>query len=497
MLADFLRTNRKVCVLIRTLQCNRESAGLCAAPGALGPPLIVSPLHVRMKMAVMRDDDNDGLCDSYLSIDPRGSVGEICLQSVINLCLKLSKSMLCAPVILQKKFPLQLAPYVGEMMQFFYNVLTEEFPHCLQPMELTHSLWQQPDTVAVETQSQVQVSLVQQEMQREVLPLLYHVKTAVLFLSKVISCSAYEEFNAAEANGGSMHQQHLSGGSNSGGCCCTTSVLIGDLSEEAKDAVAAAPGWRVSFFNEARIAHFVRMLLYPLLSYTNKELIEWRNDPEQFYLSQQSLTEYESVKSAAEYFFIGLIDFAPKFVCDLLSPLMVNGVRQAAGICPLVVDSSSNELVLRLRCRELMIWDAVYLCAGLGIAQLTPYFANCSGEDCGGESSRCSANERSTLSVYGLPQHATPEYAAVIEKTQVATGACYWAHNYIGPLAKELLRTPGSGSLYPGGQPLMQARLVWLLSIWMHEFDEAVFPHVLTFVINIIGPAGAFFIRTC
>jgi hypothetical protein len=69
-------------------------------------------------------------------------------------------------------------------------------------------------------------------------------------------------------------------------------------------------------------------------------------------------------------------------------------------------------------------------------------------------------------------------------------GASYWVRHYLGPMVEQLLVSPTAGCLLPHKQQLLRVRLVWLLSIWMREFDAAVLPHVLDILTKIVGPAG-------
>jgi hypothetical protein len=244
--------------------------------------------------------------------------------------------------------------------------------------------------------------------------------------------------------------------------------------------VAGASGLRKAFFTPERATVLLRMLMYPLLSYCAKELEIWAECPEEFVLAQDSSTETYSVKSASESMFAGLIEMVPETVCGALCPMLMDCNRQG------VVLSAQTAVPCRLRqyltSRELKIYDAVYICAGLGVAHLAPYLSGLK-EQCEASGACCEKNagDCGYTSLSGVPSACV---------TAEVEGASYWVQHYLGPMLQQLLVHPSAGCLLPGNQQLLRARLVWLLSLWMHKFDVSVLPHVLAMLIDIIGPAG-------
>lgn len=431
--------------------------------------------------------------------DIKGGADEAALLSIINLSMKLLKSLVCAPVVLQKKHPMLLLPAMNCLLDYYYNLLVEEYTYPAQPSEMSYPAGTGSDAMVcsvsntagqccanisgtTQLSEEQRAWLYLQEEVREALPLNYLMKATALFLANVLSCSAYDEYN--------IYQQPpcaLGGGSSDSN---TGSM---EESGELKPAVAGACDLRKTFFSAERVTLLVRMLLYPMLSYTGRELAEWSENPEEFVVAQLSANETCSVKNAAQSLFCGIMELSPGVVCDILARFLMDCGRQETILNPAALSSSvaaaggsnianivSPGVVQWAVSRELKIWDAVYTCAGLGVAQLTPYFSKLKDQcEASGQAEACRAECPSSFT-----DNVTPTLLARQE------GASYWVQHYLGPMVQELLKCPIAGSLPPQGQQLLRARLIWLLSVWMHKFDASVLQHVLTILIDIVGPTS-------
>ena len=251
-----------------------------------------------------------------LRIDNKGSADEAALLSVLNLSLKLVKSLVCAPVILQKKYPLLLLPAMTCLLHYYYNLLAEEYTYATQPGEMSlpvdggvtnpcasAACCTAPVPVPLQSLSQLSTSqqewLYRQEQIREAVPLNYLMKATAMFLANVLSCSAYDEYN--------IYQQPscaLGGQDGSGSLTTSNNMSVGndgymEESGEVKSAVAGACDLRRAFFSAERVTLLMQMLLYPMLAFSGRELEDWSENPEEFVVSQLSASETCSVKNAA------------------------------------------------------------------------------------------------------------------------------------------------------------------------------------------------------
>lgn len=422
-----------------------------------------------------------------------GSADETDLLSSINLFLKLIKSLVCAPVVLQKKYPMLLLPAMTCLLDYYYTLLVEEYPYAALPEEMSIPANEAGSACPSVCSSPVgatkslsllsadqQVWLHRQEQIREALPLNYLMKATAIFLGSVLSCSAYDEYN--------IYQQPPCGLYDHNHSSCGDHAM--EESSEVQASVAGACDLRKSFFSAERVTQLMRMLLYPMLTFSPRELDDWAENPEEFVVSQLAASETCSVKNAAEGLFCGLMELSPDVVCNILARFLMDCSRQETIFNPAALSSSgaparaskgSSELTITQWAwsRELKFWDAVYMCAGLGVAQLTPFFSKMKDQcESSGQAEACRAECPSTFT-----DNVTPTHLATQE------GASYWVQHYLGPMVQELLNFPSAGCL-PQGQQLLRARLIWLLSMWMHKFDASVLQHVLTILIDIVGPAS-------
>ena len=385
------------------------------------------------------------------------------------------------------KYPTLVLPSLEAMVNFAYMMITKEFPHAMQEYELSG---RRPcNDVNTSTTSFIQVLTFEQahtlytlETLRNALPLSYLVKACSMLLSNVLKCSAYCEYNVYTNPTSST--------------AVNNTAVINDTMEECAHKSSTSSGYelKTSFFTNERVSTLIRMLLYPLLTFTKRELNEWMLNPEEFIISQQDCEACFSVKTAAEGLFFNLAEYAPEVVCSILAPLLMDCVRQEAIYSPNNIHTNSNNEILAVyRCsvvsryvhnRELCIWDAVYMCTGLGIAHLSSYF--------------CKLKEQYNNNSDDSPCHKCPNFSNNVQTSPAVAknecgengGASYWVQHYLGPMVTQLLKNPYSGCL-EHKQQLLRSRLIWLLGVWMHKFEQSVLPHVLTILIDIISPGDS------
>jgi len=339
-------------------------------------------------------------------------------------------------------------------------------------------------------------SLFTTETLRNALPLSYLAKACCTLMALVLKCSAYCDYNVY-ANTGT--NTNTSGGD--------------DTMEECPyKSNSTAYDLKTTFFNTERVRALVKLLLYPLLVYTKNELNEWLTDAEAFYISQHCSEETHSVKTAAECLFYNLMEHSPDVVCGIIAPLLMDCTRQEAIYTPNNIHTNSqNEILAVYKCptvskyvhnRELCIWDAVYMCTGLGIAHLSRHFCKLKEQynvDCSGVAGavgNISSNTSVDTSITASTATTHPGNTNTNAMNTQATlcdengGASYWVQAYLGPMVTQLLKNPHSGCL-EHKQQLLRSRLVWLLGVWMHKFERSVLPHVLTILIDIVSPGDS------
>jgi Importin-beta N-terminal domain len=174
-----------------------------------------------------------------------------------------------------------------------------------------------------------------------------------LFLSNTLSCSAYEPGESVAKRKQKL-EFRIGGGS---------TPHTGESDDGAEVASELARKIRGNFFSEERITNLLQLLLERCLSYSHSELLEWQEDPEQFFVAQEGLREDDTLKTACEGLYLGLLDASPDLVAGIIAKLLNDVPRQLACI------ASSNGAISN----EVVFWGNVYLCAGLNPATLGRY----------------------------------------------------------------------------------------------------------------------------
>ena len=423
------------------------------------------------------------------------------------------KNLVCTPVVLQRKYPLLLLPCLDCLLEYYYSFLIEEYSaFAIQPEELSTISAASTDTTTTTTTMNIsqkglnpsqRESIYTAQWNRDILPLNYLSMSSIRFISNVLSSSAYDISNIYKPN-------------NTSSCTSTATQnkqeqeCLMEESAEIKTDTATANEIRTLFFNKERITNLLYILLHPLLTYCNKELLIWNENPEDFIrLKEQSNTnEIISIKTISESLFYGLIEINPSLVCSIVGPFLMDCTRQEKVLLPISAYTTSTttgttstttstttnaSTTTAISCpiqqyfinRELKLYDSVYVAAGLGVAHLAPYLSNVKKQyDFSGDT-QCSSSMNHNNSISNNTSSSGGSTAQYQDED-----ASYWVQNYLGPMVQQLLTHPTVGCLLPDKLQLLRARLVWLLSKWMDQFDGSVLPHVLSILIDIIGPAG-------
>lgn len=324
----------------------------------------------------------------------------IIVSSVKNVVRILSAQ----PVKLQKLFPLDMAMYLEAFLNFYVTQLSSECEIARQ--------------ISTNVDSCFSIS-------------------AVLFLSNTLRCAAYcptqhaSSSSPSDSNPPVSVSQKVSLMMKKLNKPKLSSLSTFDDEDEADKRTATAAGnLRIAFFNSDTTSRLLDLCLTQLLRYDSIELQDWNTDPEHFFVSQSSLTEADSLKTASESLFLGLLDIAPSPVLTRL----VNLIQDVPAQLSCVSSPSTASTV--------QFWDAIYLCVGLGVS--------------------------------GLAQHINPGE---------------WLTQALGKLIQEVLQQPQLGSL-PDEQQLLRARFMWLMSCWMYHWDSGVLVAVSQLVLTVLNPSS-------
>ena len=104
--------------------------------------------------------------------------------------------MACAPVILQRKYPLLLVPSLNCMLEYYSTFLLEEYRGmATQTCELSVLEPGVGSSVPSQLTQEQRHNMYSAQFVRDALPLNYLVKASALFLANVLSCADYAEHN--------------------------------------------------------------------------------------------------------------------------------------------------------------------------------------------------------------------------------------------------------------------------------------------------------------
>eukprot|EP01034_Spumella_vulgaris_P028241 gene28241-35064_t len=298
-------------------QQNYNADSYCPANANASKPHVMNAFQVAAsKINTQVDEFSDGVVDYYLSpcLFNSNNAG---LFTYLNLVLKLLKSLTCTPVMLQKRYPVEMVPVMQPLITFYYSHLVTEFK-------------------AVNAASENSATNTVQH-----LPLRYVTMAGIFFLGNVLACNDY--YDAQPTPGTTELEAHR--------------VAL----------IKTAFDLRQSFYTTEVTNTLLSIMLNHTLALQETELSEWSEDSEQFYLTQNMLDECGNVRTASEALFVSLLDYSPKVVSDVILALLSDMDRQK-NMVTFATQHVGSTVSLH---KEVQLYNAVYLCAILGYRQLS------------------------------------------------------------------------------------------------------------------------------
>lgn len=252
--------------------------------------------------------------------------------------------------------------------------------------------------------------------------------SAVSFLDEVIGCKVYAPSKSESEPFNPTMQVTPKGNV----ARLTNRLANGVGRSEAEDEELArfARQVRDSFLSDVRLSQLLELCLNHLLRYDAKELEEWTDDSEHFYLHQMGLKSTDTVKAASEHLYLSMLETYSGHIVPVVVSFLQDSNRQLN-----CVSTMAND-------KEIEFWDAVYLCVGLG--------SHCIGK------------------------HINPSE---------------WLSNSLGSVLNVVFAAPSNGSLQ-SGQQLLRARFMWLLSCWMYYWDPSVLATLSQLLVSVFDPSS-------
>ncbi|CAM9530691.1 unnamed protein product [Ectocarpus sp. 12 AP-2014] len=263
------------------------------------------------------------------------------------------------------------------------------------------------------------------------------------FVANVVSCSSYREeilqkaIAAATVTPGGVAPvaaRHPGAGRIITGK--GDAIITADIAREISSVM-------VDFFTKERVEALLGLLLEGYLPLTPEELGDWEDQPEDYYLLQDSLEARESVRVSAQQVYMALLEASGNNVGGVLAAAVANmlsqGVQEQIETCRQTTISP-----------QVLACDALYLCAGLG--------------------------------AYTVKQHF--DFHA-------------WFQAFLGPALEALvatmqdraLQTPAaSGSC---GPMVLLRRLMWLLGCWAEQIPASLRPALVQATANVMKATEA------
>jgi len=228
---------------------------------------------------INEDEDQDGFAYSS-SNNKQNQESDGQIKIIIYLVRKVCYKMAMLPVDLQKTHPLLFVPFLGSFLSLFQSQLLLEY-----------------------TKNDRNNDNSSNSTNRNRNNTIYHyhhhhpvVIAETLLLSNTLSCRAYSNpppVNRAGRQSNEDHSQQMTEHEN---------MLL--LFQKAKDTI-------ITYFHPNICSQLLAILLSYLLHMTYSELLAWCSDPEEFADALLGEAESDSVRTAAEGLFLGLLDHAP------------------------------------------------------------------------------------------------------------------------------------------------------------------------------------------
>ena len=216
--------------------------------------------------------------------------------------------------------------------------------------------------------------------------------------------------------------------------------------------------------NTRALLEFTLRRLLPL---SDSDLEQWREEPEEYYICLESLQDCATVRSAAESLFLSVLEYempssylsdgdddgstalygnraAVEYIVSALAEAEAALHTQLAGRAAVHAGTDlPGDNSITTDVSQVLYWDALYLCVGMGSTTLAP---------------------------------ALPHQSAVS-----------WWNAVLAPLLQRLLLDATIGSIQ--GCQILRMRLVWLLRCWFYHFEEEHHEQILQLIAAMLDPA--------
>jgi hypothetical protein len=243
---------------------------------------------------------------------------------------------------------------------------------------------------------------------------------AATFLAESLSCKVYTAPTSHSDDSSSSQTGNVAK------MASKLSRVGKSLDSDDSIAINTALTVKQQIFHENCVLQLLELCLTHLLRFSEDELRSWNEDPEHFYLTQESLSQSDTVKCSSEFLFLCLLDHNPMSVITRLVNLLMDSNRQWNCLSQSPLDFN-----------EVEYWDAVYLCLGLGSSAIGKHI-----------------------------------------------DAADWLGNSLGKIVNLSLSSPLHGCL-TSGQQLLRYRLLWLLSCWMYYWDANIVSVIAQILVSI------------
>ena len=334
----------------------------------------------------------------------------------VNTVLMFLRCQNCTPIVLQQRYPLLVIPWMESLLQFYFKHLIDEYP-----------LSSSDSTVSVPPSNCPNNS-------HTILPLKYLSLAASAFLSNVLTCDQYADYNIyVKVNGKDTNQ-------------------IKDAQAYQANQILRA------FFTPERSAALTQRLLSFMLGLSEEDLITWENEPERFFAICDTVMHHVqerrgstvnghmppviTLRFFSERLVDGLLRYNPGVLANIVHSYLndVNRQFRIASSSANDVPSSDNSRVTSYNA-ELILWDNIYYCGGMCVDTLIDVF-------------HFNLNE--------------------------------WLLKVMSPMFTYLLQSPNHGVLVPNKQQLLRSRMLWLLTKWMNRIDGQLYPQILSFLVSLL-----------
>lgn len=335
-LTSFVQKVRPLCrSLVDGHHCHGKAATVCNYIHAQSQTASVESKNeaeiekcIAEKLCLMEEEQAEDQKDYFISrkyydVHTEG------IFSLVNTVLMLLRCQNCTPVVLQRKYPMLVAPWLEALLSFYCKHLMEEYStERTCPLKSSH----QPCD----------------------LPLKYLSMASTVFIANVLNCPQYQQVPAAAANVMSSAPCSSSG---AGGC--------GGNSGNNNNHPYFI---RERFFSVERSQALLERVFRHLLCFSGKDIQSLLDEEEVevFYQQHVALSWHDdeifTLRTFAEKIFCGLLGMQPKLCLHVLA----NHLQQqstALSRVDFTIDTMSIE--------DVKLWDNLCYVSNIAIAKLT------------------------------------------------------------------------------------------------------------------------------